>query len=191
MAPWRPRSVREPCDALPAVFTPFSLQLPPFRPPRSMTSWLLLAEAGAQEGGLFDLDATLPLMALQVVLLTFILNALFFRPVGKAVEDREGYINTSLAEAKSKLAQAERLEADLKAQLKDARQEAQALVVSAEQEMDRLYRAALAEATASANASREQARRQIDAERDIALAELDRQADLLSDQIVSRLLPTP
>jgi F-type H+-transporting ATPase subunit b len=62
-----------------------------------MTSWLLLAEAGAPEGGLFDLDATLPLMALQVVLLTFLLNALFFRPVGKAVEDREGYITTSRA----------------------------------------------------------------------------------------------
>ena len=81
-----------------------------------MTSWLLLAEAGASaagtpEGGLFDLDATLPLMALQVVILTFILNALFFRPVGKAVEDREGYIVTSRAEAKEKLAQAERLEA--------------------------------------------------------------------------------
>ena len=48
-----------------------------------MTSWLLL---GATEGGLFDLDATLPLMAVQVVLLTFILNALFFRPVGRVVE---------------------------------------------------------------------------------------------------------
>lgn len=156
-----------------------------------MTSWLLLAEAGAKEGGLFDLDATLPLMALQVVLLTFILNALFFRPVGKAVEDREGYITTSRAEAKSKLAQAERLEADLKAQLKDARQDAQSLVVSAEQEMDRLYRTALAAATADANASREQARRLIDAERDKALAELDQQAVLLGDQIVSRLLATP
>ena len=156
-----------------------------------MTSWLLLAEAGAKEGGLFDLDATLPLMALQVVLLTFILNALFFRPVGKAVEDREGYITTGRAEAKSKLAQAERLEADLKAQLKDARQDAQSLVVSAEQEMDRLYRTALAAATADANASREQARRLIDAERDKALAELDQQAVLLGDQIVSRLLATP
>ncbi|MFN9629362.1 MAG: F0F1 ATP synthase subunit B' [Cyanobacteriota bacterium] len=155
-----------------------------------MTSWLLLAEAGAQEGGLFDLDATLPLMALQVVLLTFILNALFFRPVGKAVEDREGYINTSRAEAKSKLAQAERLEADLKDQLKGARQDAQALVVAAEQEMDRLYRSALAEATAAANASREQARRQIDAERDQAIAALEQQSDVLADQIVSRLLPT-
>jgi len=47
-----------------------------------MTSWLLL---GATEGGLFDLDATLPLMAVQVVLLTLILNALFFRPVGRTV----------------------------------------------------------------------------------------------------------
>jgi F-type H+-transporting ATPase subunit b len=130
-------------------------------------------------------------MALQVVLLTFILNALFFRPVGKAVEDREGYILTSRAEAKSALAQAERLEADLKAQLKEARQEAQTLVVNAEQEMDRLYRAALAEATAAANASREAARRQIDAERDQALADLDQQASLLSEQIVARLLPTP
>ena len=155
-----------------------------------MTTWLLLAEAGAQEGGLFDLDATLPLMALQVVLLTFILNALFFRPVGKAVEEREGFINTSRAEAKSKLAQAERLEADLKAQLKGARQEAQNLVVEAEQEMDRLHRAALAEATAAANASREEARRQIDGERDKAKAELEKQAQALSTQIVSRLLPS-
>ncbi|MFM7236263.1 MAG: F0F1 ATP synthase subunit B' [Cyanobium sp.] len=155
-----------------------------------MTTWLLLAEAGAQEGGLFDLDATLPLMALQVVLLTFILNALFFRPVGKAVEEREGFINTSRAEAKSKLAQAERLEADLKAQLKGARQEAQTFIVEAEQEMDRLYRAALAEATAAANASREEARRQIDGERDKAKAELEKQAQALSTQIVSRLLPS-
>ena len=153
-----------------------------------MTSWLLLAEAGAQEGGLFDLDATLPLMALQVVLLTFILNALFFRPVGKAVEEREGYISTSRTEAKSKLAQAERLEADLKDQLKDARQEAQAMVLSAEQEMDRLYRAALAEATAAANASREQARREIDGERTRALAQLQGDADQLAGLIVDRLL---
>ena len=41
-----------------------------------MHSWLMLAEAAAPKGGLFDLDATLPLMAVQVVLLTFILNLL-------------------------------------------------------------------------------------------------------------------
>jgi len=153
-----------------------------------MTSWLLLAEAGAPEGGLFDLDATLPLMALQVVLLTFILNSLFFRPVGKAVEDREGYINTTRAEAKQKLAQAERLESDLREQLKDARLQSQKVVVEAEQESDRLYREALALAQADSIASREQARREIDSQRSAAMAALTGDANRLANQIVDRLL---
>jgi len=157
-----------------------------------MTSWLLLAEAGATagtpEGGLFDLDATLPLMAVQVVILTFILNALFFRPVGKTVEEREGYISTSRAEAKQKLAQAERLEADLRNQLKEARQQAQKLILEAEQDADRLYREAIAVAQAEAIASREQARREIDTERTRALSQLQGDADQLAGLIVDRLL---
>ena len=150
-----------------------------------MTSWFLL---GATEGGLFDLDATLPLMAVQVVLLTFILNALFFSPVGRVVEEREGYVTTSRAEAKQKLAQAERLEADLKDQLKEARLAAQKLIQEAEQDSDKLYREALAAATADANASREQARREIDAQRESAIAQLKSDADKLGDLIVNRLL---
>ena len=150
-----------------------------------MTSWLLL---GATEGGLFDLDATLPLMAVQVVLLTFILNSLFFSPVGRVVEEREGYVTTSRAEAKQKLAQAERLEADLKEQLKDARLSASKLIQEAEADSDQLYREALAAATADANASREQARREIDAQRESALGQLKTDADKLGDLIVDRLL---
>jgi len=150
-----------------------------------MTSWLLL---GATEGGLFDLDATLPLMAVQVVLLTFILNALFFSPVGRVVEEREGYVTTSRSEAKQKLAQAERLEADLKEQLKDARMASQKLIQEAEQDSDKLYRDALAAATADANASREQARREIDAQRESAMGQLKADADKLGDLIVDRLL---
>jgi F-type H+-transporting ATPase subunit b len=161
-----------------------------------MTSWLLLATAdavtgaatGAPEGGLFDLDATLPLMAVQVVLLTFILNALFFRPVGRAVEEREGYVTTSRAEAKQKLAQAQRLEADLTEQLKEARQESQKLIVEAEQESDKLYREALAAAQAEAIAVREKARREIESEKDQALSALKAEADRLGALIVDRLL---
>jgi F-type H+-transporting ATPase subunit b len=153
-----------------------------------MTSWLLLAAAGAPEGGLFDLDATLPLMAVQVVLLTFILNALFFRPVGKTVEERESYISTSRAEAKQQLAQTERLETDLRQQLREARQQAQAMIVDAEQEMDRLYRSALAAAQAEANGSREAARREIDSQRKQAEDTLNAEADRLGDLIVTRLL---
>ena len=153
-----------------------------------MHSWLLLAEAATPKGGLFDLDATLPLMAVQVVILTFILNALFFRPVGQAVEEREGFISTSRAQAKEKHAQAERLEADLKAQLLDARRQSQSVIVEAEQEVDRLYREALALAQAEANTQRESSRQQVEAQKQQAFAGLDAQADRLGALIVDRLL---
>jgi F-type H+-transporting ATPase subunit b len=157
-----------------------------------MTSWLLLGAAdavsGTPEGGLFDLDATLPLMAVQVVLLTFILNALFFRPVGRAVEEREGYITTSRSEAKQKLAQVQRLEAELTEQLKEARQQGQALILEAEQEVDKIYREALAAAQADAIATREKARREIETQKQQALDSLRTESDRLGLLIVDRLL---
>jgi len=150
-----------------------------------MTSLLLF---GASEGGLFDFDATLPLMAVQVVLLTFILNALFFKPVGRVVEERENFVTSSLAEAKKKLAMVEKLESDLKNQLKEARQLAQSVINEAETDSENLYREALALATAEANASREEARREIDSQRESALNQLRSDADKLGDLIVERLL---
>ena len=127
-------------------------------------------------------------MAVQVVLLTFILNALFFKPVGRVVEEREGYVNTSRSEAKKKIAEVELLEAELKDQLKEARLAAQKVILEAEEDSDNLYKEALALANADANASREKARREIDLQRDDALNQLKSEADNLGNLIVERLL---
>jgi F-type H+-transporting ATPase subunit b len=127
-------------------------------------------------------------MAVQVVLLTFILNALFFKPVGQVVEEREDYVNTSRAEAKKKIAEVELLETELKDQLKEARLEAQKVILEAEQDSENLYKEALALATSEANASREKARREIDSQRDEALNQLKSEADNLGDLIIERLL---
>ena len=104
---------------------------------------------GATEGGLFDINATLPLMAIQVVALTYILNSLFFKPVGKVVEKRENFVSNNLMEAKNKLSEVKKLEADLLSQLQSARSEAQKIVSEAENESDKLYKEALELATVS------------------------------------------
>ena len=98
---------------------------------------------GATEGGLFDINATLPLMAIQVVALTYILNSLFFKPVGNVVEKREKFVSNNIIEAKNKLAEVKKLEADLLTQLQTARTEAQRIVSEAENESDKLYKEAL------------------------------------------------
>ncbi|KKZ13969.1 MAG: ATP synthase F0F1 subunit B' [Candidatus Synechococcus spongiarum 15L] len=151
-------------------------------------SWFPLAEAPVPEGGLFDFDATLPLMAVQVVILTFILNKLFFQPVGKVVEEREGFVTTSHKDAKERLARVQRLEQDLKARLQQARHDAQAVVAAAEDEVATLHKAALAEAKASATKLREQARAEIDAQRSEADAVLAKESRQIADLIIRRLV---
>ena len=152
-----------------------------------MMSWHLLADVPQPEGGLFDLDATLPLMAVQVVILTFVLNKLFFKPVGNVVEERETFVSLSYREARQKLEQAERLTNDLRSQLKTARQQAQVVITEAETMVATLHKEAIATAKAKADATREKARAAIDAERTAAIAQLDGEAKTLAGLIVQRL----
>ena len=149
---------------------------------------MLVFNIFATEGGLFDINATLPLMAIQVVILTYLLNSLFFKPVGKVVEKRENYVTTSITEAKSKLAEVEKLEADLLNQLQKARSEAAKIVNEAEKDSDKLFQEALELATNEANASKEKARLEIENQTSSAREQLTKQADDLSELIVNRLI---
>ena len=143
---------------------------------------------GATEGGLFDINATLPIMAIQVVALTYILNSLFFKPVGEVVEKREKFVSNNITDAKNKLLEVEKLEADLLIQLQSARFEAQKIVNEAENESDKLYKEALELANNEANASKEKARLDIENKTSSAREQLFKQADDLSDLIVNRLI---
>ena len=143
---------------------------------------------GATEGGLFDINATLPLMAIQVVALTYILNSLFFKPVGNVVERREKFVSNNIIEAKNKLSEVKKLEADLLTQLQSARTEAQRIVKEAEDESDKLYKEALELANNEANVSKEKARLEIERQTSAARDQLSKQADDLSELIVNRLI---
>ena len=142
----------------------------------------------ATEGGLFDINATLPLMAIQVVALTYLLNSLFFKPVGNVVEKRERYVSNNLKEAKNKLLEVEKLEADLLSQLQKARSEASKIVNEAEKDSDKLYQEALELANNEANASKDKARLEIENQTSSARKQLSEQADELSELIVNRLI---
>ena len=142
----------------------------------------------ATEGGLFDINATLPLMAIQVVVLTYLLNSLFFKPVGKVVEKREEYVKNNITAAKNKLAEVEKLEADLLNQLQKARSEAVKIVNEAEQDSEKLYQEAIDLANNEANASKENARLEIENQTSSAREQLSQQVEVLSELIVNRLI---
>jgi len=76
-------------------------------------------------GGLFDIDATLPLVAIQFILLTVVLNVILYSPLLSIMEERKEYILTNLGKASELLAEANKLTAQYEEELNSVRKEAQ------------------------------------------------------------------
>ncbi|HIK45216.1 MAG TPA: F0F1 ATP synthase subunit B' [Leptolyngbyaceae cyanobacterium M65_K2018_010] len=151
--------------------------------------WLLAVEAAEEaSGGLFDLDATLPLMAIQFVVLAVVLNTLFYKPLGQALDERDGYIRTNKVDAAERLAKAEQMAKTYQQELAEARRQAQAVIAEAQEAAQKLAAQSLATAQQEAQALREQAQRDLDEQKRLAMASLEQQVDGLSRQILDKLL---
>jgi len=76
-------------------------------------------------GGLFDINATLPLVAIQFVLLMFILNVTLYNPLLTIIEERKDYVLTNLSKASDTLRKANELTTKYEQELEDVRKQAQ------------------------------------------------------------------
>jgi F-type H+-transporting ATPase subunit b len=76
-------------------------------------------------GGLFDINATLPLIAIQFILLVLLLNIILYNPLLTIIEERNEYILTNLGKASEILLEANNLTARYETELSKIRKEAQ------------------------------------------------------------------
>lgn len=78
-------------------------------------------------GGLFDFGATLPLLAIQFLVLMVTLNLILYSPLLKAIDDRTSYVVSNLSKSAELLekadSQMETYENDLKTRRKSAQAE--------------------------------------------------------------------
>ncbi|NES99813.1 MAG: F0F1 ATP synthase subunit B' [Sphaerospermopsis sp. SIO1G2] len=155
-----------------------------------MTHWitLLAVEEVAKEGGLFDLDATLPLMAIQFLVLALILNATLYKPLGKAIDGRNEYVRNNQLEAQERLSKTEKLAEQYEQELAGARRQAQTIIAQAQEEAQKMAAQKIAAAQQEAQAQREKASGEIEQQKQQALASLEAQVDALSRQILEKLL---
>ena len=74
-------------------------------------------------GGLFDFNATLPLIAIQFLLAISILNAILYNPLLTIIEERKKYILMTLKKAGELLAEANKLTTQYEEEFDSLRQE--------------------------------------------------------------------
>jgi F-type H+-transporting ATPase subunit b len=146
------------------------------------TVWL------AEAGGLFDLDATLPLMAVQFLVLVAVLNAVFYKPLLRVVDEREEYIRSNQAQAKELQAKAAELTRQYDQELAVARREAQKTLSAAQEQAKQESQAQIRVAQQAAQAQIAQAQADLAAQQAQALAQLEPQVQSLGEAILAKLL---
>lgn len=137
---------------------------------------------------MFDFDLTMPLMAAQFLLLTAILNAVFYKPLTKVLDERDAYIRSNQSGAKDQLAKAESLVKEYESQIAAARKESQAVVEKAQAEAREIVAQKTAEAQREVISQKEQAAQEIQQQKEAALNTLEQQVDSLSRQILEKIL---
>ena len=110
---------------------------------------------------MFDFDATLPVMAVQFLLLAVVLNAVFYKPLTKVIEERSEYIRKNEVGAKERLAKAEELAQQYEKELATSIRQSQEIVASAQAEAQKITSSQIAEALSEAQARREEAAKEI------------------------------
>ena len=137
---------------------------------------------------MFDFDATLPVMAVQFLILAVVLNAVFYKPLTKAIEERSEYIRKNEVGAKERLAKAEELAQQYEKELATSIRQSQEIVASAQAEAQKITSSQIAEALKEAQARREEAAKEIEQQKQEAMQQLEQQVDGLSSQILEKLL---
>lgn len=149
---------------------------------------MLAVEAVEEAGGLFDINATLPLMAVQFLILMAVLNVLFYKPLGQAIDERDAYVRGAKTSAEERLAKAEKLAEEYEQSLADTRKQARSVIEQAQAEAQKVATEKQNAAQQEAASQRESVQKDLDAQKAAAMDKLEQQVESLSNQILGKLL---
>nr|YP_009294046.1 ATP synthase CFO B' chain subunit II [Hildenbrandia rubra]AOM67288.1 ATP synthase CFO B' chain subunit II [Hildenbrandia rubra] len=142
----------------------------------------------ASQGGMFDFDSTLPLVALQFLLLMVVLNILFYKPISKTLDMRDEYIRNCLTTASTYLVEANELTQKYEQDLALSRKQAQETINLSQQEAQNIVSENIKQAQQKAQQLVADASVQLNQQKEQALKTLESQVDTLSEKIQSKLL---
>ena len=138
-------------------------------------------------GGLFDFNLTLPLIAIQFLLLMVILNVILYNPLLTIIEERKEYILTNLSEASKILAEANQLTTEYEQELDNVRKEAQLEITKSQKIHKEILEVELNISQKYIDNLLDTITKDLLAKKDIALNNLDEIVQSLASNIENRL----
>jgi F-type H+-transporting ATPase subunit b len=138
-------------------------------------------------GGLFDINLTLPLIAIQFILLTVVLNIVLYNPLLTVIEERKEYILTNLGKASELLSEANKLIKQYEQELTKSRKDAQLEITNSQKIHKEILETELNISQKYINNLLDTIQKDLVAKKNIALNSLDEIVQSLCVDIESRL----
>lgn len=154
----------------------------------SLLSSVTIIIGAESEGGLFDFNATLPLMATQIVLLSLLLNFIFYKPLTNTILERRTFVEKSLKDAKDFLSKAEKISREYEEKVALSRKEAQLLVSNAEKEAGEVVSAEVLISQKDAQRIVKETAQELEKQKTQAITILEGQVDSFAKDIKNKLV---
>ena len=148
----------------------------------------LAEEAAKEPGKLFDFDVTLPIMAVQFLVLMKFLEASWFNPVGKVLDERDENLRSILSGVQDNSSDVKKYEDEASKLVSDARTEAANMITEAKKSAETEGTEKLDALKAKLEAQYNSAMSTLETEEKEARASLEPEIEKLAKQIVEKVL---
>jgi F-type H+-transporting ATPase subunit b len=137
---------------------------------------------------MFDFSVTFLITIINIIILSFILRALLFKPVTKFMTDRTRRVQDAIEQSEKEKAEANDLLAQYTAKLKTADTEAESIIRSARESAEAEAKKILEESHAAAEQTLANARKQLEMEHQAEMAAFRKEAAALVVTAAERLV---
>lgn len=144
--------------------------------------------ATEKTGGLFDIDGTLPLMAVQFLVLMFVLNFIMYTPLLSLITERNEYVNDNLSKSNALLAQSTDIMTQYEIELAKARKGAQVEISTLQKQYKTIMETEVKTSQKTIDEFLIKVLNSFQVKKDKVLGSLENEIDSLSTQIISKLL---
>jgi F-type H+-transporting ATPase subunit b len=150
-------------------------------------SILLSSSEVSGPGGLFDIDATLPLVAIQFILLTVILNTILYSPISKLMQERAEYITINDTETAKLQEENAKLSRAYEQKLESVREQAELELRESQKTYDEIFTLELESSQKYIDNFLDTVLTELSDEKDVILNDLDKIVQSLCLDIETRL----
>ena len=138
-------------------------------------------------GGLFDFGATLPLLAIQFLILTFALNTILYTPLLTVINERNEYIVSNLTKSAKLIAETNEIKATYENEILEARKAAQLEITQCQKSYKELFDIELNKVQERYDSILAEYDSTLANEKASALTKLETEIESISEQILGKI----